>query len=82
MTKAEKSNYKKMDTIAVHSSFGGIEIKKIWFGIYETVVCVAGTLCDNKKLHTVHECKIYYGDRPYFKLYNRRIHLDECVRVR
>ena len=81
MTSAEKAIYRGKSTVGVHSDFGGIEIKDILYGINDYVVCVSGTMCDNEKLHIVHERKIYYGNRPYFRLYNRRIYLDECMRV-
>lgn len=72
-----KAAFITANTIAYHSSFAGIEIKSIEYGIEDYVIFVAGAWCSKK---TVHKSKVYYGKRSYFKFYNTRIYLDECIK--
>lgn len=74
-----KATFITANTIAYHSSFAGIEIKSIEYGIEDYIVFVAGAWCSKK---SVHKSKIYYdSNRPYFKYKGIRIHLDECIRT-
>lgn len=59
-------------------SFGleGIEILDI---IYDTDNSIVWRYTTDKKLHCT---KIYYENRAYFKANNKRIYLDDCLRLR
>lgn len=74
-----KNAYITVDTIAYHSSFAGIEIKGIEYGIEDHIIFVSGAWTGHK---TVHRSKIYYtaAGRDYFIHKGVRIHLDECIR--
>lgn len=76
MTKAEKNNWREAETKAVYA-FGlvGLEIKEILYGIEDYIIYVYTG--DN----SVHQSKLYYGDRPYFRFYGHRVYADECMRV-
>ena len=74
-----KEQYMQYPTVAYCTDFEGIEIKDILYGIEDYIVFLAGTMGNNP---TCHKAKVYYsGERPYFKLYGRRIYLDNCMRV-
>ena len=77
MTKKEicLNNY----SIAYYSGLGGLEIKKIEYGINDYIYCVAGAWCSKKSYHRL---KIYYGPNgDYIKLHGYRIPLNECIRM-
>lgn len=80
MTKKEKEEVLAMSTVATcwEDYPGGVEIKDIdYSGIEDRVLCVTQTMTDNPQ---VHSCKIYYDDRPYFRIGNYKIYCDDCLR--
>lgn len=67
------------ESIAYYSACGGIEIKKIEYGIDDYVYCVSNAWNSKKRYHKV---KIYYnGDNNYFMVRGYKIPLDECIRM-
>lgn len=79
MTKRTQA-IEKMPTIAYASTCNGVEIKKIDYGIEDYVICISNAWNDRQNLKA-HRLKIYYTDRPYFRLHGYRIYLDECIRT-
>ena len=75
MTKGEKQTYLSMLTEGFTSSCGGIEVKKIEYGIEDYVIFVAGCLIGKQ---TVHRVKIHHGDNPYFNFNGSRIYFA-CI---
>lgn len=75
MNKTEKANYNKMDVVAVYSmGLIGIEILSIEYGIDDYIIY--------RYMDEIHKVKIYYNtEKPYFRFYNRRVCLDECMRI-
>lgn len=74
MTKREICTTEK--SIAYYSGFGGLEIKKVEYGIDDYIYAVAGAWCSKKSYHKL---KIYNGN--YVKLHGYKIPLDECIRI-
>ena len=74
MTKKEKQKYLCMLTEGFTSHNGGIEIKKIEYGIDDYVIFVAGAMYGNP---TVHRVKIHYADKPYFLFNGSRIYFAD-----
>lgn len=70
------ANEEELKIKAVYS-FGleGIEILDILYGVEDKIIWRYST---DKKIHYT---KIYYKNRAYFKADNRKIYLDECLRV-
>lgn len=78
MTQAEKQAVLGKQTVAYHSSQGGIEIKEILYGIEDYVAYVRGAW--NGK-GSVHKAKLHYETKvPYFISNGIRVPLDECIR--
>ena len=80
MNKTEKANYNNMDVKAVYSmGLIGIEIISIEYDVDDYIIY--------RYMGRYHKVKIYYSgyntenEKPYFRFYNRRIYLDECMRV-
>ena len=68
-----------MPTVAVYSdsAFSGVEIKKIVnYGPDTYVMCIS-----NYGQKRAHRVKVHMTERPYFVLFGKRIHLDECMRA-
>lgn len=67
-------------TTAYLSALGGIEIKKIEYGIDDYVICVSGTMGNKKVPHRV---KIRYNanGEPFFILYGRRYYLKDALKT-
>lgn len=72
-----------MDTIGVYSYgyFYGLEIKYI-DDIEDKIYFVESFNSSEPTVKDVHKCKIYFDTKnPYFKINNRRVRLNECLRV-
>ena len=72
------------ETIAYYSGLGDIEIKAIEYGIEDYIYCISG--CFNSSgVRRYHRCKLYYSasdkGSAFFRLYGRRVPLDECIRM-
>ena len=79
MKKLEKMNVLNMPAIAYFSGCGGVEIKRIEYGIDDAVVFVAGAWCSDK---SAHRARIYYNNNgAYFRFNGYTIPLSECIRV-
>lgn len=79
MTKNEKIEYLKKDSIAYYSGFCfcGLELKEIDYGIEDYMIVVSGAWCSKKD---VHRLKVYYGSKnDYIKLHGYRIPLNEFI---
>lgn len=67
------------DSFAYYSGFGGLEFKKIEYGIEDYIYCVSGAWCSKKSYHKL---KVYYSEKgDYIKLHGYRIPLNECIRM-
>ena len=66
-------------SFAYYSGFGGLEFKKIEYGIEDYIYCVSGAWTGKPSYHKL---KIYYNsDNSYIKLHGYRISLNECIRM-
>lgn len=67
------------ESFAYYSGLGGLELKKIEYGIEDYIYCVAGAWTSKKSYHRL---KVYYDSKgSYIKLHGYRIPLDECIRM-
>lgn len=67
------------DSFAYYSGFGGLELKKIEYGIEDHIYCVSGAWTSKKSYHKL---KVYYNDNGgYIKLHGYKIPLSECARM-
>ena len=67
------------DSFAYYSGLGGLEFKKIEYGIDDYIYCVSGAWTSKKGYHKL---KIYYGSNgDYIKLHGYKIPLNECIRM-
>lgn len=67
------------ESFAYYSGFGGLEFKKIEYGIEDYIYCVSGVWTGKPSFHKL---KVYYnGDNNYIKLHGYRIPLNECIRM-
>ena len=78
MTKKEKMEVLNEKAAAYYSGFGGIEIKRIEYGINDYVIYVSGAWNGTRAAHRV---RINYAENPYFLHNGIRIHLNKCLRV-
>ena len=66
-------------SFAYYSGFGGLELKKIEYGINDYIYCVSGAWTSKKAYHKL---KVYYNDNgDYMKLHGYKIPLSECIRM-
>ena len=78
MTKKEICTSK--DSFAYWSGCGGVEFKKIEYGINDYVYCVSGAWGGKKGYHKL---KLYYGATDcYIKLHGYRIPFRDCIRMK
>ena len=62
-------------SFAYYSGFGGLEFKKIEYGIDDHIYCVSGAWSGKPKYHKL---KVY---DDYIKLHGYKIPLNECIRI-
>ena len=67
------------DSFAYYSGFGGLEFKKIEYGIENYIYCVSGAWTGKKSYHKL---KVYNNNNgSYFKLHGYKIPLSDCIRM-
>ena len=68
------------ESFAYYSGFGGLEIKKIEYGIDDYIYCVSGSWTGKPAYHKL---KVYYGNDgiAYIKLHGYKVPLNECIRI-
>lgn len=67
------------ESFAYYSGFGGLEFKKIEYGIEDYIYCVSGAWTGKSAYHKL---KVYYdNDNSYVKLHGVKVPLDECIRM-
>lgn len=67
------------ESFAYYSGFGGLEFKKIEYGIEDYMYCVSGAW--NGK-PSYHKLKVYYdNDNSYVKLHGAKVPLNECIKM-
>ena len=68
------------ESFAYYSGFGGLEFKKIEYGVDDYIYCVSGAWTSKKGYHKL---KIYYDNNgdPYIKLHGYKILLSDCIRI-
>lgn len=76
MTKAEKQAAIESKTVGYWSVLGGVELKRIEYGITDYAVCVTGTFAGKP---SVHRLKVRFGD--YVVLYGNRLYFADCIRA-
>lgn len=78
MTKKEICLQNK--SFAYYSGFGGLEFKKIEYGIEDYIYCISGAWRSKKSYHKL---KIYTdkNGNEFLKLHGYKIQLDECIRM-
>lgn len=63
-----------MKAYYAESAFSGLGILDV---VYDTTDCVLLVyMVDGQKHGRIHRNKIYYGERPYIKVFGRRYYLD------
>jgi hypothetical protein len=67
-------------SFAYYSGFGGLEFKKIEYGIEDYIYCVSGTWTGKPSYHKLKVYTDYNGD-SYLKLRGYKIPLHECIRM-
>ena len=72
----KKSEIIEMPTIGYWSALGGLEVKKIEYGINDYCLCVSGAWNGKK---TTHRVKIY--DEGYIRLHGYKFEFSDCLRV-
>ena len=82
MRKAEKQEVLKMPTIATcwEEYPGGIEIKKIEYGIDDYCICATQTMTESPRVHRV---KIKYTreeSEPYIEVDGFKIFMNMCIK--
>ena len=66
-------------SFAYYSGFGGLELKKIEYGIEDYIYCVSGAWTGKKSYHKL---KVYYDNNgSYLKLHGYKIPLSDCIRM-
>lgn len=67
------------ESFAYYSGFGGLEFKKIEYGIEDYMYCVSGAWTSKKSYHKL---KIHYSDNGgYVKLHGYKVPLNECIKM-
>lgn len=80
MTKSEKEAIKTMHTIGYWSVCGGLEVKRIDYGINDYAVIVSHAW--QGSLSKVHRLLIHYGEKDdYIILNGARYKFSECLRA-
>lgn len=75
-----KATAKAMPTIGTYSFywFYGLLIKAIEYGIEDYVLFVEEV---DGEVRGAHRCKVYYGNRPYFRFNGERVYFDDILRT-
>lgn len=70
-------------SIAYYSGLNGLEVKRLEFTPEPRVLCVSGCWHGGKAAQQAHRVSINYtrAGRAYFRVYGRRVYLDECIRM-
>lgn len=78
--KTKKEVCKENESFAYYSGFGGLELKRIEYGIDDYIYCVSGAWTSKKSYHKL---KVYYGKNgdSFIKLHGYKVPLDECIRM-
>lgn len=67
------------ESFGYYSGFGGVEFRKIEYGINDYIYCVSGAWTKDKSYH---KCKVYYGNNDtYIKLHGYKISFNEVIRM-
>lgn len=68
------------ESFAYYSGFGGLELKKIEYGINDYIYCVSGAWGGKPSYHKL---KVYYDNKgnDYIKLHGYKVPLNECIRM-
>ena len=67
----------KEPIIGYWSLYGGVEVRKIEFGIVDRMWIKANAWYGKPSYRMV---KIYYGDRDYIMFDGNKLYLDECIK--
>lgn len=79
MKKTEKNDAIIMKAFAYYSGFGGLELKKIEYGIDDYIIYTDGAFTGKK---TAHKSKVYNDSNgAYFRYYNNKIRFSDCIRA-
>lgn len=77
MTKKEICENNK--TFGYYSGLGGLEFKKIEYGIDDFIYCVSGAWSGKPKAHKL---KIYCDNKGSFiRLHGYKVNFDDCIRM-
>ena len=78
MTMHEKAALIEQEPILGYwSTYGGIEVHKIEYGIEDRLWIKANAWYGKPKYHML---RIYYGDRDYIVFDGHKLYLDECIK--
>ena len=79
LSKKRQQEIFAMKTLAYISACGGLEIKKVEYGIETRMLVVANAWGGKKSAHEV-TIKSNKKGESYFKLFGTRYHLNECIK--
>lgn len=66
-------------SFAYYSGFGGLELKKIEYGIEDYIYCISGAWTGKPAYHKL---KIHYeNDGDYVMLHGTKVPMDECIKM-
>lgn len=78
--KTKKQICNELETVAYISACGGLEIKKIIYGINDYILCVSGTWTSKKAYHKLMIKYNAAGD-AYIMLQGYKLLLSDAIRV-
>jgi len=80
MTNETKRKIKEEKTIGYWSVLGGLELKKIEYGIEDYAFVVSGAWNGKRNVHKLKIKQSRLGDYVYIQLGNTKYYFDECIR--
>ena len=69
-------------SFAYYSGFGGLEFKKIEYGIEDYIYCVSGAWTGKPEYHKLKiKCDLTGNGNDYIMLHGYKVPLNECIRM-
>lgn len=72
-------NILELKSVGYWSAFGGVEVKKIEYGIEDYCICVSGCWCGKPSTHNLKIRSTNKGN--YILLNGTRLYFDDCIRM-
>ena len=82
-TRQEKRELDNLPTIGYWSALGGVEVKKVEYGIEDYIVCISNAWGGKKAYHRVRIKYTHAKDsREYIDIEGTKLYLDQGVKCR